>query len=221
MVNPTNLSATWTADPTPTSTQTSSNSGNGGNDDNNADYGPVSADGTFTTNDGGLTLYYPAGSSIIVTVFKDYFNGATAPSGVSYLNEYDVHSTADSGTSFTLIFRVNESILEAKGLTSEDIAILHYFDGEWHQMTITSIGHAENIYLYTVASTYPSQFMVAYNVDGNWFPLEGASTPTPTPTVIEPTSTTTPIPTEPTSSPVPLVGIIAGLGAAALLLRRR
>ncbi len=218
------LYANWTANPTPTATPVpSSSSGGGGNNGNNADYGPVLPDGTFTTNDGNLTLHYPAGSNIIVTVFKDYFNGATAPSGVSYLTMYDVHSTAVAGTLVTLVFRVNASVLEAKGLTAEDIAILHYYDEKWHRMTIISIELVDGVYQFTVTSNRLSLFMVAYNIDGIWFPLEEASTSTPTtePTVIVPTSTTTPTPTETPSSPMPAVGIIAGLGAAGLLLRRK
>ena len=223
-VNPTNLSANWTENPT--QVPTSNSNGDGGNDGNNADYGPVSLNGTFTTEDGNLTLYYPAGSNIMVTVFKDYFNGAEKPPGISYLVVYDVHSTADSGTSVTLVFRVNASLLEEMNLTSNDIAILHYYDGEWHQMTIKSIQLVDGVYLFTViTSDKTSPFMIAYNVDGTWVKLEEATTPTSTPTTgsteIVPTSTTTPIPTKATSSPVPLVGIIAGLGAAVLLLRRK
>ena len=217
----TSLYANWTVNPTPTPTPTSSeNGGNGGNDDNNADYGPVSADGAFTTNDGSLTIHYPAGSSIIVTVFKDYFNGASAPSGVSYLRVYDVHSTADSGTSASLVFRVNKSVLEEKGLTPEDISILHHYNGEWYRMTITSIDLIDGVYQFTVTSDRLSLFMVAYNVGGVWFPLEGEATSTPTtgPTVIEPTPTTTQ--TKAASSPVPVLGIIAGLLGMALLTRR-
>ncbi|MCK9314367.1 MAG: InlB B-repeat-containing protein, partial [Methanocorpusculum sp.] len=217
----TSLYANWTVNPTPTPTPTSSeNGGNGGNDDNNADYGPVSADGAFTTNDGSLTIHYPAGSSIIVTVFKDYFNGASAPSGVSYLRVYDVHSTADSGTSASLVFRVNKSVLEEKGLTPEDISILHHYNGEWYRMTITSIDLIDGVYQFTVTSDRLSLFMVAYNVGGVWFPLEGEATSTPTtgPTVIEPTPTTTQ--TKAASSPVPVLGIIAGLLGMALLSRR-
>ncbi len=219
-VNPTNLSANWTVNTTPTPTPTatmvptSSSGGGGGNDGNNADSGPVS-----------LNLHYPAGSSVIVTVFKNYFNRAAAPSGISYLNVYDVHSTAAAGTLVTLVFRVDASELEAKGLTPEDVSILHYYDGEWHKMTITSIELVDGVYQFTITSTHTSPFMVAYDVDQFSFPIEETATTTPTstpttgPTVIFPTSTTTP--TETPSSPVPLVGIIAGLGAVTLLLRRR
>jgi hypothetical protein len=109
-------------------------------------------------------------------------------------------------------------------VTSNDIAILHYYDGEWHQMTIKSIELVDGVYQFTVTSTHTSPFMVAYNVDAASFPLEEASTPTSTQTTSPketvPTSTT-PTQTETPSSPVPLVGIIAGLGAAGLLLRRR
>ncbi len=223
----TQLYANWTVNPTPTPTPTptsSENEGNGGNDDNNADFGPVSANGIFTTNDGGLTLRYPAGSSIIVTVFRDYFNGAAAPSGVSYLDVYDVHSTADSGTSVTLVFRVNASVLENKGLTPEDISILRYNNNEWERMTITSIERVDGEYLFTVTSDRTSVFMIACNVDGSWFPLEEAeetSTPTTGPTLVEPTVLGSTInPTKAASSPVPVLGIIAGLVGMALLIRR-
>ena len=216
----TQLYANWTVNPTPTPTS----SENGGNGDNNADFGPVSANGTFTTNDGGLTLRYPAGSSIIVTVFRDYFNGAAAPSGVSYLNVYDVHSTADSGTSVTLVFRVNASVLENKGLTPEDISILRHNNNEWERMTITSIERVDGEYLFTVTSYRTSVFMIACNVDGSWFPLEEAeetSTPTTGPTLVEPTVLGSTInPTKAASSPVPVLGIIAGLVGMALLTRR-
>ncbi len=230
IVGNTSLYANWTENPTPTSTPTPvpTSSGNGGNDDNNADSGPVSPNGTFTTNDGGLTLHHPAGSSIIVTVFKDYFNGAAAPSGVSYLTVYDVHSTAGSGTSVTLVFRVNASVLEEKGLTPEDISILHYFDGGWHRMKITLIELINGEYLFTVTSDRTSPFMIAYNVDGSSFPLEApeetstpTSTPTTSPTQGEPTGTvSTTTSTEATPSPVPIIGIIAGLGVLTLLIRR-
>ena len=134
--------------------------------------------------------------------------------------------TTGAGTSVTLVFRVNESTLEEKNLTSNDIAVLYYINGEWNRVMSTSIQLVDGVYLFTViTSDKTSPFMVAYNVDGTWVKLEEEGTPTPTPTTgpteIVPTSTTTPIPTEPTSSPVPLVGIIAGLGAAVLLLRRK
>ncbi|WP_304910050.1 InlB B-repeat-containing protein [Methanocorpusculum sp.] len=225
IVGNTNLYANWSVNPTPTPTPVpTSSGGNGGNTNNNADAGSVSPDGTFTTNDGGLTISYPAGSSIIVTVFPDYFGETTAPSGISYLYEYDVYSTAGSGTSVTLVFRVNESVLKEKGVAPENISILHYFDGKWYNMTILSIGHVDGEYLYTVTSTHTSPFMVVYNINASLFPLEGASTPTLTPTTgptIEPISTTTPTPTQTPSSPVPIIGIIAGLGAVALLMRRK
>jgi uncharacterized repeat protein (TIGR02543 family) len=132
--------------------------------------------------------------------------------------------TTGTGTSVTLVFRVNESILEEKNLTSNDIAVLYYINGEWNRVMSTSIQLVDGVYLFTViTSDKTSPFMVAYNVDGTWVKLEEASTPTSTPTteptVIEPTSTT-PTQTETPSSPVPLVGIIAGLGAVALLMRR-
>ncbi len=211
-----------TPTPTPTPVPTSGG-GNGGNTDNNTDAGSVSSDGTFTTNDGVLTLIYPDGSSIVVTVFPDYFGQAPAPSGVSYLYEYDVYSTAGSGTPVTLVFRVKESVLKEKGVTPEDVSILHYFDGVWHEMTIELIGYVDGEYLYTVTSTHTSPFMVAYNINASLFPVEGVGTPTSTPTTgptIEPISTTTPTTTQTPSSPVPIIGIIAGLGAVALLLRR-
>jgi hypothetical protein len=125
------------------------------------------------------------------------------------------------------VFRVNESILEEKNLTSNDIAVLYYINGEWNRVMSTSIQLVDGVYLFTViTSDRTSSFMVAYNVDGTWVELKEevtttpTSTPTTEPTVIEPTSTT-PTQTETPSSPVPLVGIIAGLGAAGLLLRRR
>jgi len=215
------LYANWTKNPTPTPTT----SGGGGNTGYNTDAGATSPDGTFTTDDGGLILQYPAGSSIIVTVFPNDLGGATAPSDVSYLTVYDVHSTAVSGTSVNLEFRVNASELENKGLNPEDISILHYFDGEWYSMMIKSIELVNGEYQFAVSSTHTSPFMVAYNVDVSSFPLEVDATPTSTPTtgpaVVEPTvvvPTTTP--TETPSSPVPIIGIIAGLGAVALLIRR-
>ncbi len=211
-----------TPTPTPTPVPTSGG-GNGGNTDNNTDAGSVSSDGTFTTNDGVLTLIYPDGSSIVVTVFPDYFGQAPAPSGVYYLYEYDVYSTAGSGTPVTLVFMVKESVLKEKGVTPEDVSILHYFDGVWHEMTIELIGYVDGEYLYTVTSTHTSPFMVAYNINASLFPVEGVGTPTSTPTTgptIEPISTTTPTTTQTPSSPVPIIGIIAGLGAVALLLRR-
>jgi hypothetical protein len=157
-------------------------------------------------------------------VFRDYFNGAAAPSGVSYLNVYDVHSTADSGTSVTLVFRVNASLLENKGLTPEDISILRNFDGKWERMTITSIERVDGEYLFTVTSDGTSTFLIACNVDGSLFPLEGAeetSTPTTCPTLVEPMGNVPTInPTKAASSPVPVLGIIAGLLGMALLTRR-
>jgi hypothetical protein len=90
----------------------------------------------------------------------------------------------------------------------------------------TSIQLVDGVYLFTViTSDRTSSFMVAYNVDGTWVELkeEVTTTPTLTPTTgptIEPISTTTPTPTQTPSSPVPIIGIIAGLGAVALLMRR-
>ena len=45
-------------------------------------------------------------------------------------------------------------------------------------MTIESFILVEGEYLFTVTTTHLSPFIIAYNVDGLWFPLEGADTPT-------------------------------------------
>jgi len=220
----TKLYANWTTNPTPTPTPTSSGGGNSGN---NADAGQISSNGNYVSKDGGLILHYPAGSSVIVTVFPDYLgSGVSAPQNVSYLSLYDVYSTAQPGTPVTLSFKVNASELDALDLLSKDISILHYYDGQWHRMTIESVELVDGEYWFTVMSTHTSPFMVAYNIDGPLFPLEGGVTSTPSgtpttgPTDVVPTTTSTPTPTKTPSSPVPFIGIIAGLGAVVLLMRR-
>ncbi len=123
------LYAKWT----PNSEPISPSSGNGGNDGNDFNAGPVSAGGAFTTKDGGLTLQYPAGTSAIVTIFSNYIGGGiSAPPNVSYLNLYDVYSTAQHRTPVTLVFNVDVLQLDELGLTSNQLNILHYYDGQWH-----------------------------------------------------------------------------------------
>jgi len=204
------LYACWTVAPTPTS------SGSGDNTPR-ADSGPTNASGTYVSEDGSLILQYAAGASYIITIFPDYFNNVPAPENVSYLKVYDVHSTAGVGTSVTLTFRVNASELATKGLTAEEISILHYVDGAWHLMTIESVILVKGEYMFTVTTTHLSPFMIAYNVDGIWFPLEGADTPTktltatPTPISTVPTNIKTATPTKAATSPLPFLDIFAGL----------
>jgi len=215
------LYACWTTAPTPMPTSSGS-----GDNTPDADAGPTNASGTYVSKDGSLILQYAAGASYIITIFQDYFNNVPAPVDVSYLKVYDVHSTAGAGTSVTLTFRVNASELAEKGLTAEDISILHYVDGAWHLMTIDSVTFVDGEYWFTVTTTYLSQFMIAYNVDGLWFLWEGADTPTKTltdtPTSIStvPTSSLSPETGTP-ASPAPVFCLLAGFGVSALLMRKR
>ncbi len=215
------LYACWTVAPT----QTPTSSGSGDNTPD-ADAGPTNASGTYVSEDGSLILQYAAGASYIITIFPDYFNNVPAPENVSYLKVYDVHSTAGVGTSVTLTFRVNASELATKGLTAEEITILHYVDGAWHLMKTDSVTFVDDEYWFTVTTKSLSQFMIAYNVDGLWFLWEGADTPTKTLT-----DTSTPISMVPTSSlspetgtpvsPAPVFCLLAGFGVSALLMRIR
>ncbi len=214
----TDLYANWTVNPTPPPT-----SSGGGNAGNNANSGALSREGAFTTSDGGLTLQYPPGTSAIITIFSNYIGGGISlPPNVSYLNLYDVYSTAQPGTPVTLVFNVDPSQLDELGVSSDKLTILHNYDGEWHPV---GGSYDEEDHTITVIRTHLSPFMVAYNVDESLFPLEVDATPTSTPTTsptqVEPTvvvPTTTP--TETPSSPVPFIGIIAGLVGMALLIRR-
>jgi len=212
------LYAKWTPNFAPISP------GSGGdNSNNNVDSGSLSAGGAFTTNDGGLTLQYPAGTSAIITIFPNYLcGGISLPPNVSYLNLYDVYSTAQPGTPVTLVFNVDVLQLDELGVTSEDCTILHYYDGEWHPV---GGSYNEEDHTIMVIRTHLSPFMVAYNIDESLFPLEGAaastSTPTTGPTQVEPTVVVpTTAPTKAASSPVPVLGIIAGVAGMALLIRR-
>ena len=210
------LYACWTVAPTPTPTSSGS-----GDNTPDADAGPTNASGTYVSEDGNLTLQYAAGVSYLITIFPDYFNNVPAPVDVSYLKVYDVHSTAGAGTSVTLRFKVNASKLTTKGLTAEDISILHYVDEAWHLMTIESFILVEGEYLFTVTTTHLSPFIIAYNVDGLWFPLEGADTPTKTLTATPTPTSSLPLETETPASPAPVLGFLTVLGVSVILIRKR
>ena len=174
--------------PTPIPEPTTDTSG----DDGASESGSISPGGSvsFGTASGVQDVTVPEGMTGTITVKKE--SGAPAPSG-TYYTVLDISSSDPLTGPATITFAVPIGILELEGLTTQDVALLHYENGGWTQLPTRYTGENRGLAEYAAETRSLSPFAIAFVPGGA---AETAVTPIPTVRVTsEPTAVPTVVPT--------------------------
>ena len=134
-----------------------------------------------------------------------------------------------TGKAATIKFEMTLADIEAKGLTAADVCLYHFNKetGLWEKLPTTFKVVDGKVYFEAVTTGF-SPFAIVFE-KGAATPAAGAdepvTPPTETPDVPETPGTLPPVdtpetPEQPTESPAPILAVLAGLGAAAVLRRK-
>ena len=134
-----------------------------------------------------------------------------------------------TGKAATIKFEMTLADIEAKGLTAADVCLYHFNKetGLWEKLPTTFKVVDGKVYFEAVTTGF-SPFAIVFE-EGAATPAAGAdepvTPPTETPDVPETPGTLPPVdtpetPEQPTESPAPILAVLAGLGAAAVLRRK-
>ena len=127
--------------------------------------------------------------------------------------DLSVENAANGGDIF---YQVPLDVIAIKGFTENDVCLYHKENGTWTALPTYLTGKdAQYAYYKSVTKSF-SPFYIGFEAGA-------AQTEEPTPIapeeqVVEPVAPVTP---QPTATPAPVLGLLAGLGAAAVLLKRR
>ena len=130
-----------------------------------------------------------------------------------------------------LSFQIPVADLEAAGWTAEDIVLFHGTVGEdgkitWEALPTNLVKNENGVAYYKAAINSCSPFYIGFVKDGSVVNTEVVDPVTPeTPVTPDEPEVLPPVdepetPEEPTESPAPILAVLAGLGAAAVLRRK-
>lgn len=205
--------------------------------------GGSSSEGTYTTmtrdapEEGGEVLFTKSATLVdSVTVPAGIVDGkivvsavtnAESPEGkeVEALFEVSITGSYPAGEESIITVSLSKSELTKRGLTEAD-ACLYHFDGEkWTKLFTTYEVNGDSIVYRGITASF-SPFALVYEIGGA-VPAEEdepVDEPTEQPPVDSPSEELPPIvdtPTENPETPMPMLGILAGLGCAAVFIRRK
>ena len=172
----------------------------------------------------------PAGSDGTVTLnIKPTF---AMPENGFYAFEIDAPGyNTDAKINGGLSFQIPVADLEAAGWTAEDIVLFHGTVGEdgkivWEALPTNLVKNENGVAYYKAAINGCSPFYIGFVKDGSVVNTEVVDPVTPEqpvtpdePEVLPPVDTPE-TPEQPTESPAPILAVLAGLGAAAVLRRK-
>lgn len=179
-------------EPTQSPEPTSSTPTSGNEADGSAESGSISPEGSvsFGTASGVQSVAVPEGMTGTITLKKD--STAPAPSG-DYYTMMDISSSTPLTGTATIRFGVPLGILELEGLTSADVAMLHYENNNWIQLPTRYVGEDHGLAEYSTETGSLSPFAIAFVPGGA---TENAVTLVPTATAtLKPTDLPTAVPT--------------------------
>ena len=205
--------------------------------------GGSSSEGTYTTmtrdapEEGGEVLFTKSATLVdSVTVPAGIVDGkivvsavtnAESPEGkeVEALFEVSITGSYPAGEESIITVSLSKSELTKRGLTEAD-ACLYHFDGEkWTKLFTTYEVNGDSIVYSGITASF-SPFALVYEIGGA-VPAEEdepVDEPTEQPPVDSPSEELPPIvdtPTENPETPMPMLGILAGIGCAAVFIRRK
>ena len=151
--------------------------------------------------------------------------GVQPAPGVEYLAFDITPESVSSITGGTITFSVPLAELASAGFGVYDVSLWHNTDGIWTERPthLFGVGEGNGIYISTTDGYSPFAITFSEGATETGSVPESSPTVTPVPTEIPtnvltnvPTATPTsaPAPTKPAASPLPIFGIIAGLGIA-------
>ena len=205
--------------------------------------GGSSSEGTYTTmtrdapEEGGDVLFTKSATLVdSVTVPAGIVDGkivvsavtnAESPEGkeVEALFEVSITGSYPAGEESIITVSLSKSELTKRGLTEAD-ACLYHFDGEkWTKLFTTYEVNGDSIVYRGITASF-SPFALVYEIGGAVPEEEDepVDEPTEQPPVDSPSEELPPIvdtPTENPETPMPMLGILAGLGCAAVFIRRK
>ena len=195
----------------------------------------VPADGIvdFGTSKVVTGMELPAGSDGTVTLnIKPTF---AMPENGFYAFEIDAPGyNLDAKINGGLSFQIPVADLEAAGWTAEDIVLFHGTVGEdgkitWEALPTNLVKNENGVACYKAAINSCSPFYIGFVKDGSVVNTEVVDPVTPetpeTPVTPDEPEVLPPVdepetPEQPTESPAPILAVLAGLGAAAVLRRK-
>jgi len=192
----------------------------------------VPADGIvdFGTSKVVTGMELPAGSDGTVTLnIKPTFD---MPENGFYAFEIDAPGyNTDAKINGGLSFQIPVADLEAAGWTAEDIVLFHGTvaeDGKitWEALTTNLVKNENGVAYYKAAINSCSPFYIGFVKGGSVVNTEVVDPVTPeTPVTPDEPEVLPPVdepetPEQPTESPAPILAVLAGLGAAAVLRRK-
>lgn len=205
--------------------------------------GGSSSEGTYTTmtrdapKDGGEVFFKNSASMVeSVSVPAGIVDGkivvsavtnADVPEGkeVEELFEVNIIGNYPAGKESVITVSLPKSELNKRGLTEADACIYHFDGGKWEKLTTTYEVNGDSI-IYHGTTTSFSPFALVYEIGGavpkeNEEPVDEPTEQPPEDIPLEPLPPIVDIPTETPETPMPIVGLLAGIGCAAVLFRRK
>ncbi|HJJ41848.1 MAG TPA: PGF-pre-PGF domain-containing protein, partial [Methanocorpusculum sp.] len=157
----------------------------------------------FEDNKVITSITVPEGSSGSITFTQTEEKGMDEwiPESIEDTYSFDLSCDGEINGDSEIHFVMSDAILKSLGLTPDDVCLKHFEDGVWVKLKISYIILDDGTYYYTAVTKSFSPFEISFDAKSE-----------------EPTVT----PTEPTQpqSPMPVLGLLIGLGAA-LLFRRK
>ncbi|HJJ41851.1 MAG TPA: PGF-pre-PGF domain-containing protein [Methanocorpusculum sp.] len=157
----------------------------------------------FEDNKVITSITVPEGSSGSITFTQTEEKGMDEwiPESIEDTYSFDLSCDGEINGDSEIHFVMSDTILKSLGLTPEDVCLKHFENGVWVKLKISYIVLDDGTYYYTAITKSFSPFEISF--DGM------SEEPTVTPTEEQP------------KSPMPVLGLLMGLGAAALVLRRK
>ena len=124
------------------------------------------------------------------------------PESIDDVYGFDLSCNGEISGETKIHFVIYEYVLKALGLSPDDVSLRHFENGKWVKLNVTYVKMDDGTYYYTALTDSFSPFEVYFEKDSAVSALPSAQ------------------PTE-AQSPAPILGLLAGVGAAAVLLRRK
>ena len=205
--------------------------------------GSPSSGGTYTTmtrdapEEGGKVSFKNSASPVeFVTVPAGIVDGQIIVSAVTNADSLDgkeveaifevsITGSYPTGEETVITVELPKSELTKRGLTEADACLYHCNGEEWEKLVTTYEIDGDNIIYHGITTSF-SPFALVYEIDGAIMAEEEkpVDEPIEQPPVDEPLEPLPPIEditTETPETPMPIFGILAGIGCAAVIFRRK
>lgn len=205
--------------------------------------GSPSSGGTYTTmtrdapEEGGKVSFKNSASPVeFVTVPAGIVDGQIIVSAVTNADSLDgkeveaifevsITGSYPTGEETTITVELPKSELTKRGLTEADACLYHFNGEEWEKLVTTYEIDGDNIIYHGITTSF-SPFALVYEIGGAVMaeeekPVDELIEQPPVDEPLEPLPPIEDITTETPETPMPIFGILAGIGCAAVIFRRK